>query len=191
MFERFTDRARRTIVLAQEEARALDHDYIGTEHLLLALLAEQEGPVAATFAELGLDRRTVREQIQAVIGRGTATPGSHIPFTPRSKKVLELSLREALTLGNNHIGTEHLLLAVVDESEGVAAQVLAKLGADRTRVHEQLFQLLGRRPGPGDYVGGTISEVRDRIAALESRVARIEHLLFRPGQDTGDSTGTP
>ncbi|WP_344841710.1 Clp protease N-terminal domain-containing protein, partial [Nonomuraea dietziae] len=126
MFERFTDRARRVVVLAQEEARTLSHDYIGTEHLLLGLIRESEGVAAAILRDGGADAGEIREAIMVIIGRGSAPPDehTHIPFTPRAKKVLELSLREALQLGHHHIGTEHILLGLLHEGKGVAAQVL-------------------------------------------------------------------
>ncbi|MFC3743715.1 Clp protease N-terminal domain-containing protein, partial [Paractinoplanes deccanensis] len=143
MFERFTDRARRVVVLAQEEARMLDHNYIGTEHLLLGLAHEGEGVAARALEGLGVALEQVRQRVEEAIGRGQLTPGGHIPFTPRAKKVLELSLREALKLGHNYIGTEHILLGLIRESEGVAAQVLGKLGAGPDRVRRQVVQLLG------------------------------------------------
>ena len=130
MFERFTDRARRVVVLAQEEARLLDHDYIGTEHLLLGLIHEREGLAAKVLESLGISLEEVRTEVQAAVGRGVAAPEGHIAFTPRAKKVLELSLREALQLGHNYIGTEHILLGLIREGRGVAAQVLTRLGAD-------------------------------------------------------------
>ena len=142
MFERFTDRARRVIVLAQEEAKLLNHNYIGTEHLLLGLIHEGDGVAAKALESLGISLEAVREQVQDIIGKGQHKPGGHIPFTPRAKKVLELSLREALQLGHNYIGTEHLLLGLIREGEGVAAQVLVKLGADLNSVRQQVIQLL-------------------------------------------------
>ncbi|HEX2193041.1 MAG TPA: Clp protease N-terminal domain-containing protein [Acidimicrobiales bacterium] len=147
MFERFTDRGRRVVVLAQEEARLLDHDYIGTEHLLLGLLHEGEGVAAKALEQLGVSLEAVRAQVEEVIGRGASTPDFHIPFTPRAKKVLELSLREGLQLGHDYIGTEHILLGLVREGEGVAAQVLVRLGADLGRVHAQVMDLLGPPTG--------------------------------------------
>ncbi len=142
MFERFTDRARRVVVLAQEEARMLNHNYIGTEHILLGLIHEGQGVAAKAIESVGISLDEVREQVEEMIGRSTSAPTGHIPFTPRAKKVLELALREALELGHNYIGTEHLLLGVMREGEGVGAQVLVKLGADRSRVREQVIQLL-------------------------------------------------
>jgi ATP-dependent Clp protease ATP-binding subunit ClpC len=148
MFERFTDRARRVVVLAQEEARMLNHNYIGTEHILLGLIHEGEGVAAKALESLGISLEGVREQVEEIIGQGQNAPAGHIPFTPRAKKVLELSLREALQLGHNYIGTEHILLGLIREGEGVAAQVLQKLGADLNRVRTQVIQLLS------GYAGG-------------------------------------
>ncbi|MBK6309107.1 MAG: ATP-dependent Clp protease ATP-binding subunit [Candidatus Microthrix subdominans] len=148
MFERFTDRARRVVVLAQEEARLLNHNYIGTEHILLGLIHEGEGVAAKALESLGISLEAVRSQVEEIIGQGGSSPSGHIPFTPRAKKVLELSLREALQLGHNYIGTEHILLGLIREGEGVAAQVLVKLGADLSRVRQQVIQLLSGYSGP-------------------------------------------
>ncbi len=147
MFERFTDRARRVVVLAQEEARMLSHNYIGTEHILLGLIHEGEGVAAKALESLGISLEAVRAQVEEIIGHGQQAPSGHIPFTPRAKKVLELSLREALQLGHNYIGTEHILLGLIREGEGVAAQVLVKLGADLNRVRQQVIQLLSGYQG--------------------------------------------
>ena len=152
MFERFTDRARRVVVLAQEEARLLNHNYIGTEHILLGLIHEGEGVAAKALESLGISLEAVRSQVEEIIGQGGSSPSGHIPFTPRAKKVLELSLREALQLGHNYIGTEHILLGLIREGEGVAAQVLVKLGADLSRVRQQVIQLLS------GYSGSTSGE---------------------------------
>ncbi|HYZ98619.1 MAG TPA: Clp protease N-terminal domain-containing protein, partial [Acidimicrobiales bacterium] len=149
MFERFTDRARRVVVLAQEEARLLNHNYIGTEHILLGLIHEGEGVAAKALESLGISLEAVRQQVEEIIGQGGSSPSGHIPFTPRAKKVLELSLREALQLGHNYIGTEHILLGLIREGEGVAAQVLVKLGADLSRVRQQVIQLLSGYQGAG------------------------------------------
>jgi len=158
MFERFTDRARRVVVLAQEEARMLNHNYIGTEHILLGLIHEGEGVAAKALESLGISLEGVREQVEEIIGQGQTAPAGHIPFTPRAKKVLELSLREALQLGHNYIGTEHILLGLIREGEGVAAQVLQKLGADLNKVRQQVIQLLsgyaGGEPGGGQGKAG-------------------------------------
>jgi ATP-dependent Clp protease ATP-binding subunit ClpC len=157
MFERFTDRARRVVVLAQEEARMLNHNYIGTEHILLGLIHEGEGVAAKALESLGIALEGVRQQVEEIIGQGQQAPSGHIPFTPRAKKVLELSLREALQLGHNYIGTEHILLGLIREGEGVAAQVLVKLGADLNRVRQQVLQLLsgyqGKEPAEGTSGG--------------------------------------
>ena len=159
MFERFTDRARRVVVLAQEEARMLNHNYIGTEHILLGLIHEGEGVAAKALESLGISLEAVRQQVEEIIGQGQQAPSGHIPFTPRAKKVLELSLREALQLGHNYIGTEHILLGLIREGEGVAAQVLVKLGADLNRVRQQVIQLLhgyqGQQPAAGTPAGIT------------------------------------
>jgi ATP-dependent Clp protease ATP-binding subunit ClpC len=149
MFERFTDRARRVVVLAQEEARMLNHSYIGTEHILLGLIHEGEGVAAKALESMDISLGAVREKVQEDIGQGQQNPAGHIPFTPRAKKVLELSLREALQLGHNYIGTEHILLGLIREGEGVAAQVLVKLGADLNRVRQTVIQLLSGYQGSG------------------------------------------
>jgi ATP-dependent Clp protease ATP-binding subunit ClpC len=147
LFEKFTDKARRVVVLAQEEAKLLNHNYIGTEHILLGLIHEGEGVAAKALEALGINLEQVREQVQEIIGQGQQAPSGHIPFTPRAKKVLELSLREALQLGHSYIGTEHLLLGLIREGEGVAAQVLTKLGADTNKVRQQVIQLLSGYQG--------------------------------------------
>ncbi len=159
MFERFTDRARRVVVLAQEEARMLNHNYIGTEHILLGLIHEGEGVAAKALESLGISLEGVRQQVEEIIGQGQQAPSGHIPFTPRAKKVLELSLREALQLGHNYIGTEHILLGLIREGEGVAAQVLVKLGADLNRVRQQVIQLLsGYQGGKGETASAGAGE---------------------------------
>jgi ATP-dependent Clp protease ATP-binding subunit ClpC len=147
MFERFTDRARRVVVLAQEEARALNHNYIGTEHILLGLIHEGEGVAAKALESMGISLEAVRTEVEDIIGTGGHPPNGYIPFTPRAKKVLELALREALQLGHKYIGTEHILLGLIREGEGVAAQVLVKLGADLSRVRQQVIQLLSGYEG--------------------------------------------
>ena len=158
MFERFTDRARRVVVLAQEEARLLNHSYIGTEHILLGLIHEGEGVAAKALESLSISLEAVRSQVEEIIGQGGSSPSGHIPFTPRAKKVLELSLREALQLGHNYIGTEHILLGLIREGEGVAAQVLVKLGADLSRVRQQVIQLLSGYQGPAGSQQGRSAE---------------------------------
>jgi ATP-dependent Clp protease ATP-binding subunit ClpC len=198
MFERFTDRARRVVVLAQEEARLLNHGYIGTEHLLLGLIHEGDGVAARALESLGISLTTVRQQVEAIIGRGQQAPPGHIPFTARAKKVLELSLREAGQLGHDYIGTEHILLGLVREGEGVAAQVLVRLGADLNRVRQQVIQLLHG----GQAAKGTIGEgapagsrggawlADDAVALIESadrRLAAIERWVgLTPGLDDLD-----
>ena len=182
MFERFTDRARRVIVLAQEEARMLNHNYIGTEHILLGLIHEGEGVAAEALESLGISLDAVRQQVEEIIGRGQEVPSGHIPFTPRAKKVLELSLRESLQLGHNYIGTEHILLGLIREGDGVAAQVLVRLGADLNRVRHQVIQLIAGRPlregAPGPEVQARLDVVEIRLAVLEHRVGT--------GPDTSD-----
>ena len=155
MFERFTDRARRVVVLAQEEARLLNHNYIGTEHILLGLIHEGEGVAARGLQSLGIRLDSVRSQVVDTIGQGHQSPSGHIPFTPRAKKVLELSLREALQLGHNYIGTEHILLGLIREGDGVAAQVLEKLGADLPKVRHTVIQLLSGGSGDEPAPAGT------------------------------------
>ena len=147
MFERFTDRARRVIVLAQEEARSFNHNYIGTEHILLGLIQEGECVAAKALESMGISLEAVRQEVEEIIGRGSQPHVGHIPFTPRAKKVLELSLREGLQMGHKYIGTEFLLLGLIREGEGVAAQVLVKLGADLPRVRQQVIQLLSGYEG--------------------------------------------
>src|SRR6186713_481013 len=183
MFERFTDRARRVVVLAQEEAKMLNHNYIGTEHILLGLIHEGEGVAAKALESLNISLDAVREQVQDIIGQGQQQPTGHIPFTPRAKKVLELSLREALQLGHNYIGTEHILLGLIREGEGVAAQVLVKLGADLNRVRQQVIQLLhgyqGKEPaasgGPTEAAPST-SLVLDQFGRNLTQAARESKL---------------
>jgi ATP-dependent Clp protease ATP-binding subunit ClpA len=176
MFERFTDRARRVVVLAQEEARLLNHNYIGTEHLLLGLIHEGEGVAAMVLESLGISLEAVRAQVEEIIGQGQSAPTGHIPFTPRAKKVLELSLREATQLGHNYIGTEHILLGLIREGEGVAAQVLVKLGADLSRVRQQVIQLLSGYAGgkaPAEQAGARTRLVRMTVPE-ELREAEVE-----------------
>jgi hypothetical protein len=190
MFERFTDRARRVVVLAQEEARMLNHNYIGTEHILLGLIHEGVGIAAMALESLGISLEAVRQQVEEIIGEGQQAPSGHIPFTPRTKKVLDLSLREALQLGHNYIGTEHILLGLVREGEGVAAQVLVRLGADLNRVRQQVIQLLHgyqdtepARAGRPDRL--IVSHVDHRLDSMERRLAAIE-LRVGIGPDTSD-----
>jgi ATP-dependent Clp protease ATP-binding subunit ClpC len=178
MFERFTDRARRVVVFAQDEARGLNHNWIGTEHLLLAVIREGHGVGAKALESMQISLDAARQQVESIIGRGQNPVGDgHIPFTPRAKKVLELSLREALELGHDYIGTEHILLGLIREGDGVAAQVLVKMGADLNRVRQQVIQVLhghqGRQP-PLSTIG---EELGDRLASMAARLAVIERRL--------------
>ncbi|HRA06448.1 MAG TPA: ATP-dependent Clp protease ATP-binding subunit [Propionicimonas sp.] len=165
MFDRFTDRARRVIVLAQDEARMLNHNYIGTEHLLLGLIHEGEGVAAKALESLGISLEAVREQVEEIIGQGQQAPTGHIPFTPRAKKVLEFSMREALQINHPYIGTEHILLGLIREGEGVAAQVLIKLGADLNRVRNQVLQLLSGYQGKEAATAGAPESSAQSAAA--------------------------
>jgi ATP-dependent Clp protease ATP-binding subunit ClpC len=178
MFERFTDRARRVIVLAQDEARGLNHNWIGTEHLLIALIRENSGVGARALESLGISLDAARQQVESIIGRGQQPVGDgHIPFTPRAKKVLELSLLEALQLSHDYIGTEHILLGLIREGDGVAAQVLVKLGADLNRVRQRVIQLLHGYPGQDPAAPAVVDELRDRLASMAARLAVIERRL--------------
>ncbi len=176
VFERFTDRARRVVVLAQEEARMLNHNYIGTEHVLLGLVHEGEGVAAKALESLGISLEAVRQQVEEIIGQGQQAPSVHIPFTPRAKKVMELALREATDLGHNYIGTEHLLLGLIREGEGVAAQVLVKLGADLPQVRQEVVQLLGGRAGRGVLGERPRLGKRARARLFDDALARIDSL---------------
>ncbi|WP_283139208.1 ATP-dependent Clp protease ATP-binding subunit [Rhizohabitans arisaemae] len=214
MFERFTDRARRVVVLAQEEARMLNHNYIGTEHILLGLIHEGEGVAAKALESLGISLEGVRQQVEEIIGQGQSAPSGHIPFTPRAKKVLELSLREALQLGHNYIGTEHILLGLIREGEGVAAQVLVKLGADLNRVRQQVIQLLhgyqGKEPaaagGPQesapstslvlDQFGRNLTQAAregklDPVIGREKEIERVMQVLSRRTKNNPVLVGEP
>jgi ATP-dependent Clp protease ATP-binding subunit ClpC len=214
MFERFTDRARRVVVLAQEEARMLNHNYIGTEHILLGLIHEGEGVAAKALESLGISLEAVRSQVEEIIGQGQQAPSGHIPFTPRAKKVLELSLREALQLGHNYIGTEHILLGLIREGEGVAAQVLMKLGADLSRVRQQVIQLLsgyqGKEPvttgGPAegtpstslilDQFGRNLTQAAregklDPVIGREKEIERVMQVLSRRTKNNPVLIGEP
>ncbi len=214
MFERFTDRARRVVVLAQEEARMLNHNYIGTEHILLGLIHEGEGVAAKALESLGISLEAVRSQVEEIIGQGQQAPSGHIPFTPRAKKVLELSLREALQLGHNYIGTEHILLGLIREGEGVAAQVLMKLGADLSRVRQQVIQLLsgyqGKEPvttgGPAegtpstslilDQFGRNLTQAAregklDPVIGREKEIERVMQILSRRTKNNPVLIGEP
>ena len=214
MFERFTDRARRVVVLAQEEARMLNHNYIGTEHILLGLIHEGEGVAAKSLEALEIRLEQVRAQVEEIIGPGQQAPSGHIPFTPRAKKVLELSLREALQLGHNYIGTEHILLGLIREGEGVAAQVLVKLGADLHRVRQQVIQLLsgyqGKEPatagGPTegtpstslvlDQFGRNLTQAAregslDPVIGREKEIERVMQVLSRRTKNNPVLIGEP
>jgi ATP-dependent Clp protease ATP-binding subunit ClpC len=201
MFERFTDRARRVIVLAQEEARGLDHDYIGTEHFLLGLIGEREGLAAQTLAMFDLTVERVRAAVDARIGRGSQPVKGHIPFTPRAKKVLELSLRQAMKLGHDYIGTEHVLLGLLDEGEGVAAQILLTeapggIEAVERTLMTRLIDLgsvgvaqakeVRRRMTSSAFVAPPPDAIVERLDAIEARLSAIERLLRgEPGEQTG------
>jgi ATP-dependent Clp protease ATP-binding subunit ClpC len=182
MFERFTDRARRVVVLAQEEARMLNHNYIGTEHILLGLIHEGEGVAAKGLESLGISLEAVRAQVEEIIGQGQQAPSGHIPFTPRAKKVLELSLREALQLGHNYIGTEHILLGLIREGEGVAAQVLVKLGADLSRVRQQVIQLLSGYQGKEAVAAGGPAEGQASTSLILDQFGRNLTQAAREGR---------
>ena len=214
MFERFTDRARRVVVLAQEEARMLNHNYIGTEHILLGLIHEGEGVAAKALESMNISLEGVRAQVEEIIGQGQQAPSGHIPFTPRAKKVLELSLREALQLGHNYIGTEHILLGLIREGEGVAAQVLVKLGADLNRVRQTVIQLLsgyqGKEPatsgGPAegtpatslvlDQFGRNLTQAAregklDPVIGREKEIERVMQVLSRRTKNNPVLIGEP
>ncbi len=214
MFERFTDRARRVVVLAQEEARMLNHNYIGTEHILLGLIHEGEGVAAKSLESMNISLEAVRHQVEEIIGQGQQAPSGHIPFTPRAKKVLELSLREALQLGHNYIGTEHILLGLIREGEGVAAQVLVKLGADLNRVRQTVIQLLsgyqGKEPatagGPQegtpstslvlDQFGRNLTQAAregalDPVIGREKEIERVMQVLSRRTKNNPVLIGEP
>jgi len=192
MFEKFSDRARRVMVLAPEESRMLGHDYIGTEHLLLGLLHEGEGLAARALESLGITEGAARERVEEMVGRGQAMPSEPRPFTPQANKVLQLALREAVQLGHSFIGTEHLLLGLIRGDEGPAAQVLTALGAEPSRVREQVIVLLhDHEDEPGNAVTGPVgrgtrkqlSQVLARLSAIEWRLSALER---RVGTGTSD-----
>ncbi len=202
MFERFTDRARRVVVLAQEESQRLSHNYIGSEHLLLGLLAEREGVAARALESLNVTLTAAREQVEEIIGPGQQTPRGHIPFTPRAKKILELSLREALTMGSEVIDTEHLLLGLIDEGDGVGAQILQRLGATAQAVREAVARLISAEPEAAEVTGpgsepravsvtrqvrirdDALTEVKDLLASIDRRLSAIErHLGIDAGRE--------
>ena len=189
MFERFTDRARRVVVLAQQEARRLDHNYIGTEHILLGLITEGQGVAARALESLGVNLEAVRQQVEEIIGRGQQAPSGHIPFTPRAKKVLELSLRESQQLGQEYIGTEHILLGLIREGDGVAAQVLVRLGADLNRVRQQVIQLLHGHQAE-EPVPAASAERERRLLVKKSRLEAVEQRLTALEQRVGTGPET-
>jgi ATP-dependent Clp protease ATP-binding subunit ClpC len=177
MFEKFTDRARQAVVHAQEEASQLNHNYIGTEHILLGLIRDGDGVAAKALAAMGISLEAARQEVEAIIGRGTEQPSAHIPFTPRSKKVLELAWGEAHELGHEHIGTGHILLGLIREGDGVAAQVLVRRGIDLDRARQQVIQLL-----PGDLpptAGSAIGEGEMTIAARDTEEAKDDAEIGR------------
>jgi Clp amino terminal domain, pathogenicity island component len=195
MFQRFTDRARRVVVLAQDEARRLGHNYIGTEHLLLGLIREGEGVAAKALEALGISLDSVRQQVEQIIGQGQQAPSGHIPFTPRAKKVLELSLRESQQMGHNYIGTEHILLGLIHPGDGVARQVLVKLGADPNHVRQQVIRLLQEHSAEESVSARSAAQelrllpaVKSRLEAAEQRLTTIEQRVGT-GPDTSDLDG--
>jgi hypothetical protein len=195
-FQRFTERARSVVVSAQDEARRLNHNFIGTEHILLGLLREGEGVAARALETIDISLDAARQEVEKIIGRGPQTPSSHIPFTPRAKKVLELANREAWHLGHLYIGTEHILLGLLREGDGVACQVLTKLGANQNRVRQKVIQILaGHAPESADLAGppadwapdadiaATDAEIalHEELGRLHHEVARLRALLLRHG----------
>lgn len=197
MFERFTDRARRTVVLAQDEARRLHHDHIGTEHLLLGLVREDEGVAARVLEAMGVSPAGVRQQVGEVIGQGSVQRAGHIPFTPGAKKALEYSLREAQQLGHEHIGTEHILLGLIREEEGVAAQVLDRLGVELDAARHKVIELVTgtargsptavapAAPGRRFRPSGQLDEIARKLDSIIERLAAIERHL-RIGGSRGE-----
>jgi ATP-dependent Clp protease ATP-binding subunit ClpA len=200
MFERFTDRARRVVVVAQEESGKLGHNYIGTEHILLGILGTG-GDAVSVLESLGISPAAVRQQVEETIGRGSHEASGHSPFTPRAKKVLEFSLREALQLGHNYIGTEHILLGLLREGEGVAARVLAQLGAELDRTREQVSEQLQGQPGaePGAYArplrrpepAGGLDAIRDRLDAITAQLTSIVTKLGIGGEPGAGPEAAP
>ncbi len=206
MFERFTDRARRVIVLAQEEARTLQHNYIGTEHLLLGLIREGEGVAAKALASKGVTLDDTRKQVEEMIGKGNASPNGHIPFTPHARQVLELSLREALQLGHSYIGTEHILLGLIHEGEGVGTQVLIKMDVNLGELRSATIDLIrgnsgdGKGDGKGDLAnaggvqdrrnetGSAILDQFGRNLTAEAAAGKLDPVI---GRDQGDPACDP
>ena len=195
MFERFTNRARDVVKLAQVEARRLDHDYIGTEHVLLGLVDVPEDIGAKALAALGVEASAVRAAVERIVGRGEGAPEGHVPFTPRAKKALELSLREALQLGHNYIGTEHIVLGLIREGKGVAAQVLVELGADLPKLRQEVMRLLstaaavraGGEP-PKERLLADIDALYEEIVRLAREVERLTELLRKHGIEPDEGT---
>jgi ATP-dependent Clp protease ATP-binding subunit ClpC len=184
LFERFTDTARRVVVYAKEEALLLDHDFIGTEHLLLGLLRDDTETAVRVLTSLDVTPATARAQVEGMLGRGEEPPGGEIRFTARAKKVLELSLREALQLGHNYIGSEHILLGLLRESEGGGTEVLRRLDVDLGELRQAILAVLraGQQPrSSGGMFGGGMAALDGRLTAIEDRLERIERLL-RDGQ---------
>ena len=199
MFERFTDKARQAVVLAQEEARRLGHPEVRTEHLLLGLLAvDGESAANRALTGLGIPLDDLRREVEEGIGRGEGAPSGHLPFAPQNKKVLELSLREALQLGHNYIGTEHLLLGLVREADGGAAQVLSGRGANLDAVRQEVVRQLATGAGPGDRAGaaapskdGLIADIEAlfrKVDLLTREVDRLTELLRRHGIEPDEGT---
>jgi ATP-dependent Clp protease ATP-binding subunit ClpC len=201
MFERFTERARRVVVHAQEEARDLNHSYIGTEHLLLGLMREPDSAAARALLDLRIGQVDVLTRVVEIVGRGSEAPSGHIPFTPRAKKVLELSLREALQLSHNYIGTEHILLGLIREGHGVAAKVLASLGGDLSRVRDRVIELAPAGTGEARAQAGSVrmmgspvqfEEIMNRLETIARRLAAIErHLGVESGEGRASGGGEP
>src|SRR4051812_27487397 len=217
MFERFTERARQVVVLAQEEARTLKHNYIGTEHILLGLLREEEGLAARVLESLDITVERVRAQVVRIVGSGEEVTSGQIPFTPRAKKVLELALREALSLGHNYIGTEHILLGLVRENEGVAARILLDFDADSEKIRNEVIRMLsgpgGRRQGQGGGAGAGSGEGKkssklldqfgrnltklasegklDPVVGRETEIERIMQILVRRTKNNPVLIGEP
>ena len=215
MFERFTERARQVVVLAQEEARILKHNYIGTEHILLGLLREEEGLAARVLESLDITVERVRAQVVRIVGSGEEVTSGQIPFTPRAKKVLELALREALSLGHNYIGTEHILLGLVRENEGVAARILLDFDADSEKIRNEVIRMLsgpgGRRQGQAgsgqsgegkksskllDQFGRNLTRLAaegklDPVVGRETEIERIMQILSRRTKNNPVLIGEP
>ena len=188
MFERFTEDARQVVVLAQDEARQLRHNYIGTEHLLLGVLRYEEGPACRILAGLGVSLESARAEVGRIVGPGDEAATGQIPFTPRAKKVMELALRESLSLGHNYIGGEHLLLALVREREGVAARILFDCGVDTEAIREEVRKPCAKHPRVPDppqrrprWLARRVGEIEARLSAIEGRLSAIEQHLRPPG----------